>query len=127
MKRIDRKYLNTADAIALQDEISTLQLMRGCPDVVSINEVFEEVDYGYVIMEKMSGGDLLSRISEKESYTEADAKKIFANLLSGVKYCHEKKIANRGLQADNLFLVVSCQGIDFASDSASQFLCLKEP
>uniref|UniRef100_A0A7S1GPG9 Protein kinase domain-containing protein n=1 Tax=Cyclophora tenuis TaxID=216820 RepID=A0A7S1GPG9_CYCTE len=105
VKRIDRNFLNVANAIAIQDEIETLLELRGCPNIVSIHEVYEEVDFGFVIMEKMTGGDLLSRISERESYTEADAKKIFCNLLSGIKFCHENQIANRGLQADSLLLV----------------------
>lgn len=107
VKRIDRKYLNGNDAVAVHDEISTLQQLKDCPKIVTIQEVYEEPDYGYVVIERLSGGNLLERISMKESYTEVDTKKIFANLLSGVLYCHDRRIANRALHADTIFLVVS--------------------
>jgi len=105
VKRIDRRYLDPEDAVAVQDEMETLRELKGCANIVNMFEVYEELDYGYVIMERMTGGDLLSRVSVKEVYTEADAKTIVANLLSGVQHCHERRIANRNIQANNLFLV----------------------
>jgi serine/threonine protein kinase len=52
----------------------------------------------------MKGGDLIDRIIEKHNYTEFDAKEVCRQLLMGVSYCHEKKIANRNLKPENLLL-----------------------
>ena len=55
----------------------------------------------------MKGGDLLSRIVEKEAYTEAEARATCRHVFEAVRYCHRKRIAHRDIKLDNLLLVVS--------------------
>jgi serine/threonine protein kinase len=107
VKCIPRKALHPSDAVALQDEITALKVLKGCPYIVNLYDVFEEPDTSYVVLERMRGGDLIDRIIEKAHYTENDAKEVCKNLLEGVKHCHACKIANRNLKPENLLLVVS--------------------
>ena len=107
VKRIGRKDLHPSDAVALQDEITALTLLKGSKYIVSLHDVFEEPDTSYVVLERMRGGDLIDRIIERAHYTENDAKEVCKNLLEGVRHCHERRIANRNLKPENLLLVVS--------------------
>ena len=107
VKRIGRKDLHPSDAVALQDEIIALTLLKDSKYIVSLHDVFEEPDTSYVVLERMRGGDLIDRIIERAHYTENDAKVVCKNLLEGVRHCHERRIANRNLKPENLLLVVS--------------------
>ena len=107
VKRFQRKDLQPSDAVALQDEITALTLLKGSKYIVTLHDVFEEPDTSFVVLERMRGGDLIDRIIEKAHYTENDAKEVCKNLLEGVSYCHERHIANRNLKPENLLLVVS--------------------
>lgn len=110
VKLVDRRDLDPADAVALQDEIIALKEVVACPYIVELYDVFEEPDTTFLVMERMRGGDLIERIVKKAHYTEADAKAVCKNLLLGVQYCHSKSIANRNLKPENLLL--SSKGSD---------------
>jgi len=105
VKCVNRKDLHPSDAVALQDEITALKVLKDCPYIVFLHDVFEEPDNTYVVLERMRGGDLIDRIIEKAHYTEADAKLVAKKLLLGVEYCHARRIANRNLKPENLLLV----------------------
>lgn len=107
VKRFQRKDLQPSDAVALQDEITALTLLKDSKYIVTLHDVFEEPDTSFVVLERMRGGDLIDRIIEKAHYTENDAKEVCKNLLEGVRFCHERHIANRNLKPENLMLVVS--------------------
>lgn len=105
VKCVPRKDLHPSDAVALQDEITALKVLKDCEFIVTLHDVFEEPDTSYVVLERMRGGDLIDRIIEKAHYTENDAKEVCKNLLEGVQHCHERRIANRNLKPENLLLV----------------------
>jgi len=105
IKCVPRKDLHPSDAVALQDEITALRLLKDCEYVVNLYDVFDEPDTSYVVLEHTHGGDLIDRIIEKAHYREEDAREVCRNLLEGVKHCHKKKIANRNLKPENLLLV----------------------
>jgi len=104
VKSIKRTDLETVDAVAVQDEISTLQLLKDCPHVIMLHDVFEEPDYTYMVIERLQGGELIDRIIEKHSYTEDEARKVARNILSGLEFCHDRRIANRNIKTENLLL-----------------------
>jgi len=103
-KRVTRKDLHPSDAVALHDEIAALQQACDCEHIVKLYDVYDEPDFTYIVLECMTGGDLIDRIIEKRHYTEYDAKEVSRKLLLGVEYCHNKKIANRNLKPENLLL-----------------------
>lgn len=105
VKSIKRTDLETENAVAVQDEISTLELLRDCPQIIRLHDVFEEPDYTYMVMERLSGGELIDRIIEKQHYSEPEARKVAKNILLGLEYCHNRRIANRNLKTENLILL----------------------
>ena len=104
VKSIARNDIETEDAVALQDEISTLQLLADCPRVVKLLDVFEEPDNMYIVSERLRGGELIERITEKRYYSESEARIVAKNLLLAIEYCHNRRIANRNIKAENIML-----------------------
>lgn len=105
VKRVVRIDLNPDDAVALQDEISALQILKDCMQIVHLHDLFDEPDHTYLVLEKMRGGSLIERITLRHSYAETDARKVMRQLLFGVEYCHRKRIANRNLKPENILLM----------------------
>jgi len=112
VKRVERKGLDESDAVALQDEINSLRAVQGCPYIIEFRDVFEEPDHSYMVLEIFRGGDLIQRIIEKSNYTEWEAREVCKSLLFGVQHMHNKRIANRNLKPDNLFLMVRLYNFD---------------
>jgi len=112
IKCVRRNDLQPSDAVALQDEITALKVLADCPYIVKIQDVFEETDIIYVVLERMDGGDLIDRIIERAHYSEGDAREVCRQLLFGVEFCHSRKIANRNLKPENLLLMSKTSDID---------------
>ena len=106
VKRIPRCDLWEEDAVALQSEISCLKSLTECPYVVKLNEVYDEPDFTYIVMERLMGGYLIDKIIEKENYEEfPEGIIVCKRLISAVAFCHEKRIAIRDLKPENMLLV----------------------
>ncbi len=105
VKRIPRVDLWEEDAVALQSEISCLKMLTECPYIVGLKEVFDETDFTYMVMERLMGGYLIDKIIEKEFYDEDEGLIVAKRLITGVAYCHEKRIAIRDLKPENILLV----------------------
>ena len=112
IKCVRSEDLYHGDAVALQDEISALKALSECPYIVKLNDVFNEVDNTFLVLERMEGSDLIDRMIEKVHYTENDAREVCKQLLFGVKFCHSKRIANRNLILENILLVSKKSDID---------------
>lgn len=91
----------------LKDEIAALKMLRGGSHIVRLFDVFYDDDSCFMVMEEMKGGDLLSRIVDKEVYTEREARGVCKVLFEAVLYCHHMKVAHRDIKPENLLLVVS--------------------
>jgi len=105
VKRVARTDLGPSDAVALQDEITALQMVSACPQINTLFDVFEEPDHTYLVLGCMRGGDLIERITQKHAYSEPEARIVAKQLLQGVEYCHNKRIANRNMKPENILLV----------------------
>ena len=98
----------------LKDEIAALKLLRGGAHIIRLFDVFYEGDHCFMIMEEMRGGDLLSRICDKEVYTEREARGVCKILFEAVLYCHQKRVAHRDIKPENLLMVVSLTYLSLA-------------
>ncbi|XP_053308999.1 testis-specific serine/threonine-protein kinase 1-like [Spea bombifrons] len=105
VKVIDRKK-SPADFLEkfLPREIEISKIMKH-HSVVKIYEIFETADGKvYIIMELAVHGDLLDFIKEKGPLSEELACRMFRQLVSAVKYCHDLDIVHRDLKCENLLL-----------------------
>jgi serine/threonine protein kinase len=110
VKEVILSKMESGGESTLKDEIAALKMLRGGPHIVRLYDVFYEQDHCFMVMEEMKGGDLLSRIVDKEVYTEREARGVCKILFEAILYCHQKRVAHRDIKPENLLLVVSNDG-----------------
>ena len=74
------------------------------PNIVRLYDVIETDKYIGIILDYASGGELFDHILAHRFLKEKDACRLFAQLISGVWYIHERKIVHRDLKLENLLL-----------------------
>lgn len=84
-------------------EISILSELRH-PNIVRLHEVAETDRLIGIVLEYASGGELFDYILNHRYLNDRAARKLFAQLISGVGYCHNKGIVHRDLKLENLLL-----------------------
>lgn len=104
VKCVIRSKLTDEDAAALLDEVAILKELRH-KYIIRLYDFFEEPQNYYLVMERMSGGELFDRIVAKAYYNEKEARDVCKILLEAVCYCHKNRIAHRDLKPENLLLV----------------------
>ncbi|CAO3620161.1 unnamed protein product [Cunninghamella blakesleeana] len=87
----------------VEREISVLRTVRH-PYIVKLYDVIETEKYIGIILQCASGGELFEFILAHRYLKEKDASRLFAQLISGVHYMHQKHIVHRDLKLENLLL-----------------------
>ncbi|KAA6390816.1 MAG: putative Calcium/calmodulin-dependent protein kinase type 1 [Streblomastix strix] len=72
------------------------------PFIIKLFEVYELENKLCLVMELVTGGELLNRITIQGSYSERDASLIMLSLFQAIKYMHDRGIAHRDLKLDNI-------------------------
>jgi calcium/calmodulin-dependent protein kinase I len=93
--------LTDDDKLGLQNEIDILTYVDH-PNIVKLFEVFEDLEYYYLVMELMTGGELFDTILEKEKYTEKEAADTVRPIIDAINYCHSLNIIHRDIKPENL-------------------------
>ena len=73
-------------------------------NIIRLLEVFENKKYLFMVFEYASQGDLLTHVKMTGRLSEDEAKKIFIQIVEGVKYCHNNNILHRDIKLDNILL-----------------------
>ena len=89
--------------IKVHREINSLKLLNH-PNIVHLVEVMKSAKYIGIVLEYASGGELFDYILTNKCLKENEAKKLFAQLVSGVDYMHAKGLVHRDLKLENLLL-----------------------
>jgi len=87
----------------LQREIDIMRKLKH-PNIIALEEVFDEDDNIYLILELVTGGELFDQIVARGTYTEADAANLIKQILEAVAYMHEHGVAHRDLKPENLLI-----------------------
>mmetsp|Transcript_2392 Transcript_2392/g.6987 ORF Transcript_2392/g.6987 Transcript_2392/m.6987 type:complete len:651 (-) Transcript_2392:273-2225(-) len=113
IKKIDKLKAGTQrlrTRIAM--EIRLHQRLRHA-NVVHVFEVIEGARNVYVVME-LCATTLLAHLKEKKQLSEAEARPLFAQLLSALAYCHRHNIVHRDIKLENVLL--SADGVVKVAD-----------
>jgi calcium/calmodulin-dependent protein kinase I len=123
---IDANY--ATDGENLKEELDALKRLREGPYVVRLFDVFREYDRTFVVMEEMKGGDLLERITEKETFPDKEARRISRTLLEAIGFCHRKHVAHRDIKPENILLVSPTDdtSIKLADFGCARYLLAKD-
>lgn len=84
-------------------EISILKELSH-PNIVQLHEMVETERHIGIILEYASGGELFEYILNQRYLKDPSARRLFAQLVSGVGYLHKKGIVHRDLKLENLLL-----------------------
>lgn len=74
------------------------------PNIVRLLDVIDTAKYIGIVLEFAGGGELFDYILANRYLKEKDASRLFAQLISGVDYLHQKHIVHRDLKLENLLL-----------------------
>jgi len=58
----------------------------------------------FLVTDYMAGGELLTALLARGSYSESDARCVFRPILEGVAYLHDRQVTHRDLKLENLLL-----------------------
>jgi protein-serine/threonine kinase len=83
-----------------------IAILRGLqhPNIVRLHEMVETERHIGIILEYASGGELFDYILQHRFLKDNAARRLFAQLVSGVGYLHKKGIVHRDLKLENLLL-----------------------
>merc|ERR1712039_543908 len=71
---------------------------------MDLYEIHETTNSVYLVVEYLTGGELLKQISRKKVIKEHTVRKAIKVLLQGLQYIHSKRIMHRDLKPENLML-----------------------
>lgn len=112
MKKENRRYLN--NELAITKDLFHMNIIR-CYEVV------ETKNYVYIVMERVSGGELFDLIGRKKYFSEFESCYIAYHLLKALNYLHSFGIMHRDLKPENILVelnqtrdhVITLKLIDF--------------
>ncbi|GIX87828.1 hypothetical protein CDAR_82921 [Caerostris darwini] len=103
VKIIDKTKLQPKSKQMLSKEISAMESIQH-PHIIRLYEVIETPSKLFLAMEFAEGGELFHRVANGGRIVEAEAKVLFAQLISAVEYLHKHNIIHRDLKAENVFI-----------------------
>ncbi|KAA6391415.1 MAG: putative Calcium/calmodulin-dependent protein kinase type 1 [Streblomastix strix] len=102
------KFINKSNIVtdprqieSLFNEINIMKSMNH-PAIISLYEVYELDDKLCLVMELVTGGQLLDKIIDRGSYSERDASQLMLSIFQAIKYMHDRGIAHRDLKPQNI-------------------------
>lgn len=91
-------------------EVEALNLCKGHPNIVSIEEVIHDDMFIYIVTEWLAGKELF-KYAQEQPLNESEVRGIFKEIIHAVSHMHSHKIAHRDLKLEN---------IKFTSDNTSK-------
>uniref|UniRef100_A0A131X7V9 non-specific serine/threonine protein kinase n=1 Tax=Hyalomma excavatum TaxID=257692 RepID=A0A131X7V9_9ACAR len=88
-------------------EVQLLKMCQGHPNIVEFVESFQDEAHTYIVLELLTGGELLERIRGRARFTESEACRIFRRLVSAVHFMHTRGVVHRDLKPENLLFTDS--------------------
>ncbi|XP_059139408.1 calcium/calmodulin-dependent protein kinase type IV-like [Physella acuta] len=92
-KRVEHKTVLTEVGILLRLDH---------PNIVRMKEVYESLEYVYIILELVIGSELFERIVSQQFYSEEQAAIAVRDIITAVDYLHKHNVVHRDLKPENI-------------------------
>ena len=104
--KLIRKDSLAGNTTRLPKIMREIEILRGLqhPNIVKLHEFIETTNHMGIVLEYASGGELFDYILNHRFLKDPAARRLFAQLVSGVGYLHKKGIVHRDLKLENLLL-----------------------
>ena len=104
IKIMNKNNMDSSDLELVRTEIEILRICQH-PNIIRLYDVFENLNYIYIIMEYCSGGDLFGYLEERKFILpEPRAAVIMHKMCAAVYYIHSYGIAHRDLKPENVLM-----------------------
>ncbi|KAI0777738.1 kinase-like domain-containing protein, partial [Trametes elegans] len=117
-RRNDRaiKVLPKSDAVAGSLEIGLHSLVSGHPNIITMEDAFEDEDYYYVVLDLCPGGDLHTKIWDEHLFDHNDelVRSAFLQIVDSVEACHAASVYHRDIKPENILC---------SEDGSKVYLC----
>ncbi|CAL4058805.1 unnamed protein product, partial [Meganyctiphanes norvegica] len=85
-----------------QEEIEILYRYGHHANVISLRDVYEDDSHVYLVMELMTGGELLDKILRQKFFSEREASAVLQTITKAVQYLHQNGVVHRDLKPSNI-------------------------
>lgn len=99
IKTIDKQKVKK-ELHLLKRELEILKTLDH-PNIVKFYETYQDEKYFHLVMEYLSGGELLDRLIKNGCVPENETKSLMLKLFSALKYLHDRGITHRDLKPEN--------------------------
>ena len=112
VKIMNKNNMDSSDLELVRTEIEILKICQH-PYIIKLYDIFENVDYIYIIMEYCPGGDLFSYLQKRNFLLpEEKVAIIIYKLCKAIFYVHSYGIAHRDIKPENVLLTSDDENAD---------------
>eukprot|EP00927_Polykrikos_kofoidii_P045323 TRINITY_DN3925_c0_g4_i1.p1 TRINITY_DN3925_c0_g4~~TRINITY_DN3925_c0_g4_i1.p1 ORF type:complete len:504 (+),score=117.99 TRINITY_DN3925_c0_g4_i1:98-1609(+) len=102
VKSIAKNYMKNKERF--KQEIAIMKVMDH-PNIIRLDETFEDHQNIYLVMELCSGGELFDRIIEAGHFTEVQAAVLMHQIIRAIFYMHDNFVCHRDLKPENFIFL----------------------
>lgn len=104
IKIIKKINMDATDIYQQRREIEILKMCQH-PNIIGLIDLFENIDYYYIVLEYMQGKDLFHYLKVRDLVLpEKRVKEIMYQIMIAVKYLHDYGIVHRDLKLENIMM-----------------------
>nr|GEY32688.1 EF-hand domain pair, serine/threonine-protein kinase Mps1 [Tanacetum cinerariifolium] len=111
-RQAKRKLITDDDVEDVRREIGIMHLLSGHPNVVSIQEAYEDYVVVHLVMELCVGGELFDRITKKGHFSERKAVDLVSMIAGVIEVCHSLRLMHHDLKPENFLVVDDDEDVD---------------
>ena len=121
VKIIEKAKIEPDEKALLRTEIAVLKLVNH-PNIIKMEGIYESRTHMYIVMEKLTGGELFERIVGRPRFTEDEAAKLIRPLLESVGYLHDLGIVHRDIKPENVLCGENFDSVKIADFGLSKMV-----